>query len=266
MADAQRIERALPFAGGVISDSSVTARQWEDMENLLPRMGGGSGLKPRGGILWIQQLTTSVAEGCVVFLVKLDNVTDRSLVVLMNASTGQILILGEQAEQFGRKAQDPWSGGLDPDDPNGGDNGVAENALPFGYCEPFVRFAPEVPPLHGLGGSGVPILVPRGGIFYLPIYFYGDPGDAGTVDYFILNSSGALATSEVDLPTGTVSLVWNPSIQFGGMNGALDPHYITINPDAVRQELTVYLSNPFYADDTATLQMDAPTRMVVQIV
>lgn len=189
----KRHEKVMPFSGGVISDTDATTAQWIDQENLLPAFQGGPGLKPRAGIESIASLSTLRTSGCVVFLVTLDDNTQTKLVVFLNASTDQIIYIGEYSEQFGRKAQEPWEGGRDPDDPGGPIWPV------LNVCKSFMKFGSG--PVSGTAGQTINLPLVGVGIQYGAVGAYA----------FILNASGQIASADFEdataaggyvLPTG----------------------------------------------------------------
>jgi hypothetical protein len=235
LADLQPIENVYPFAGGIQSDGNTTERRWEDLENLLPPAGSGTGLKPRNGIEYVHQLTTEVVEGCTVHLVTLDDVTRTKVVALMNASTGQIVKIDEYTEQYGRKALDPYAGGH-PDDPT------------LDFVNPVL---PDVDAAELEFGAAA-VSGDAGTTFEVPLTGVGFPGDVAGASYVILNEAGEIATAEVVTPEGTCSATAGEDFI---LTGTLE---VEVNSGVVGQVLTAYLyaptdctlSNPSHKDFT----------------
>lgn len=116
MADLKRNHpgRTIELSGGIMTDSPAILRDVEDLENLLPPMGGGKGLEPRDGVEHILTLSTADTEGGVIFEVKLDDVARTKLIVVMDAATGVIEYITDHTDQEGRKSIAPLGGGTLP--------------------------------------------------------------------------------------------------------------------------------------------------------
>lgn len=106
----KRQRRDIPFVGGVLSDPVSQQTPVYYLENLLNHSSGGDGLTPRNGVEPFTALPTEETEGCVLFLVTLQDAPRTQLVVMMNADTKRVIHIDDYIEQEGRRAAPPSGG------------------------------------------------------------------------------------------------------------------------------------------------------------
>jgi hypothetical protein len=106
----KRQRRDIPFVGGVLSDPVSQQTPVHYLENLLNHSSSGDGLTPRNGIEPFTALPTEETEGCVLFLVTLQDAPRTQLVVMMNADTKRVIHIDDYIEQEGRRAAPPSGG------------------------------------------------------------------------------------------------------------------------------------------------------------
>lgn len=196
MGERQPLREEILFSGGMTTDNDVTQKRWTDQENLVPPPGRGTGLKPRRGIEPVLQLSSPESTGCEVFLIELDDVTRTKMLACRNASTGEIIKLGEYTNQAGKAPQRPYSGGFDPDDPNGQETGPG-----FGD-DPPPESQGMTPPYFYLQSSYY--WTEGGATFTATVYRAGSTADAATVKYVTANGTGAAGT-DYTAASGTLS-------------------------------------------------------------
>lgn len=113
------------FSGGIITDAPLTERPVLDLENLIPWPGGRDGLHPRQGMNVLTRLTAGlgVTHGTIAHLATLPERAQCELIALQEAGSGDVVMLTDTQDHYGRKTPLPDVGGPIPE---GGDPDLPE--------------------------------------------------------------------------------------------------------------------------------------------